>query len=136
MVRERPLIGAPKSTYPRVTIVTEEIPLRAESEKEARRGFLWLLREKTTKGPFGQVSAIDIIALFPNGIMSVDARHRRLKECLMDGSDHVRKNRGEPRSLFSVTHFAALSTPATTSRKSLRSHSIFINTSRILLPQA
>jgi hypothetical protein len=95
----------PRSTHPRVVIVTEKIPPGAEIE--ARKAFLWLLREETTKDLSEQISAIDIVALFPNGSMSVDARHRLLKERLMDGSDQVRKNREDARSLFSVTHFTA-----------------------------
>ena len=95
----------PRSTHPRVVIVTEKLPPGAESEKEARTALLWLLREETTKDLSERVSAIDIIALFPNGTISVEARHRLLKERLMDGSDLVRKNREDVRSLFSTTHF-------------------------------
>ena len=95
----------PKSTYPRVVIATENISPGAESE--AKKAFLWLLREETTKDLSELISAIDIVALFPNGTMSVDARHRRLKERLMDSSDQVRKSREDARTLFSATHFAA-----------------------------
>jgi hypothetical protein len=97
----------PKSTYPRVVIVTEKMPPGAEREKEARKAFLWLLREETTIDLFERISAIDIVALFPNDKMSVEARHRRLKECLLNTSDQVRKNREDTRTLFSATHFAA-----------------------------
>jgi hypothetical protein len=69
----------PKSTHPRVVIVTENIPLGAESEKQARTALLWLLREETTKDLSEQISAIDVIALFPNGAISVESRHRLLK---------------------------------------------------------
>lgn len=97
----------PRSTHPRVVIVTEKILPGAESEKEARTALLWLLREETTKDLSERVSAIDVIALFPNGTISVEARHRLLKERLMDGSDLVRKNQEDVRSLFSITHFVA-----------------------------
>ena len=70
----------------------EKISFGAKSEIEARGGSLWLLREETPKDPFEQISAIDIVALFPNSVTSADARNRRLKERLMDASDHVRKN--------------------------------------------
>jgi len=98
----------PKCTYPRVIIVSDKIPPGAETEKEARKSFLWLLEQETTKDPFEQISAIDIVALFPAGTMSDEARHRPLKERLMDGSDQVRKKREETRLLFSATHFGAL----------------------------
>ncbi|KAF1948543.1 patatin-like phospholipase-like protein [Byssothecium circinans] len=97
----------PRSTHPRVVVVTEKVPPGAESEKEARKALLWLLREETTKDLSEQISAIDVIALFPNGTISVDARHRLLKERLMSGSDQVRKNRENERLLFSTTHFVA-----------------------------
>jgi hypothetical protein len=37
-----------RSTYPRIIIVTEKIPVGKKPEKEARKTFLWLLREETT----------------------------------------------------------------------------------------
>ncbi|KAH7111317.1 phospholipase [Dendryphion nanum] len=97
----------PTSTHPRVVVVTEKIPLGAESEIEARTTLLWLLREETTKDLSEQFSAIDVIALFPNGTISVEARHRLLKERLMSSSDQVRQHREDKRSLFSTTHFVA-----------------------------
>ena len=97
----------PRSTRPRVAIVTEKIPPGAETEKEARKAFLWLLSEETKRDLFDQISAIDIIALFPAGLISVDARHRLLKERIMSGSDQVRKNREDTRWLFSMVHLAA-----------------------------
>lgn len=96
----------PKSTYSRVVIVTEKIPLGAKGEKEARKAFLWMPREETTKDLSEQVSAINVIALFPNGKMSNEACHRCLKEGLIDESDEVQKNKGDTRTLFSTTHFA------------------------------
>jgi hypothetical protein len=96
-----------RSTRPRVVIVTEKFPLGAETENEARKAFLSLLSEETTRDLFEQISAIDIIALFPAGSLSVSARHRRLKECIMSGSDQVRKSREETKLLFSLTHFIA-----------------------------
>jgi hypothetical protein len=88
--------------------VTEKIPSGGENEKEARKAFLWLPSEETKRDLFEQVSVIDIIALFPAGALFVNARHRLLKECIMNGSDRVRQNREQSRSLFSVTRFAAL----------------------------
>jgi hypothetical protein len=97
----------PRSTRPRVVIVTEKIPSGVENEKEARKAFLWLLSEETKRDLFEQVSAIEIIALFPAGALSVNARHRLLKERIMSGSDQVRQSREQFRSLFSVTHLTA-----------------------------
>jgi hypothetical protein len=48
------------------------------------------------------------MALLLNYKVSSKARYRRLKECLLNKSDEVRKNRENTRTLFSVTHFDAL----------------------------
>jgi hypothetical protein len=88
--------------------VCDNIPPGAGTEKEARKGFLWLLEEETTKDPFEQISAIDIVALFPASTMSNKARYRPLKERLIDGSDQVRKQREDTRLSFSATRFTAL----------------------------
>ena len=71
--------------------MTDQIPPGAESE--ARKAFLWLLREETIKDLSEQVSAIKIVALFLNGTISINARYRRLKERLMNGLDQVRKEK-------------------------------------------
>jgi hypothetical protein len=97
-----------RSTYPRIIIVTEKAPIGREPEKEARKAFLWLLREETTHDLSEQISAIDVVSLLPKGKVSAEARYRRLKECLLKGSDEVQRNREETRTLFSAIHFAAL----------------------------
>ncbi|KAI9855646.1 MAG: hypothetical protein M1813_009692 [Trichoglossum hirsutum] len=97
----------PESTHPIVVIVDEKIPPGAKSEEEARKAFLWLLRKETTIDLFKQISAINIVALFPDGKISTEARYRCLKERLMKGSNQVRKNREDTRTLFSATHFTA-----------------------------
>ncbi len=97
----------PWSTYPRVIIVTEEGSPGADFEIEARESFLLMLRQEITINPFAYITAINIVILFPKDVTSADARHRRLKERLIDASDHIRKNKEDTRSLFSATHFAA-----------------------------
>ena len=67
--------------------MTEKIPPGVESEKEAIKAFLRLLGEETIRDLFSQILAINMIALFLSGSISIDARHRPLKERLMDGSD-------------------------------------------------
>ncbi|EXJ56219.1 uncharacterized protein A1O5_12675 [Cladophialophora psammophila CBS 110553] len=97
-----------KPAYPRVIIVSDKIPPRTGSESEARKAFLWMLSEETTKDPFEQFSDISVVALFPAGTMSINARHRPLKERLMSASDQLRAIREETRYLFSATHSCAL----------------------------
>lgn len=88
--------------------MTEKIPLGAYEEKEARKAFLWLLREETTRNLSEQISDIHVVALLPDHKVSSQARYRRLKESLLNRSDEVRRNRDSARTLFSATHFAAL----------------------------
>ncbi|KAI9765987.1 MAG: hypothetical protein M1840_006994 [Geoglossum simile] len=76
-------------------------------ENEAREKFLRMVKEETTKDLSNQFSAIDVLSLFTDGRVSAQARHRRLKECLMNASDQVRMSRVDARTLFSATHFAA-----------------------------
>ena len=71
--------------YLRVVIITKKIPLGVESE--AKEAFLWLLGEEIIKNLSKLISAINIVALFPNSIMFVNARYRRLKERLIDNLD-------------------------------------------------
>jgi hypothetical protein len=97
----------PRSTYPRVIIVTEKIPLGAEREKEAKKAFLLLLREETTHDLSEQISDIHVVALLLVYKVSSKARYRRLKECLLNRSNEVRRRREDIRTLFSATHFAA-----------------------------
>jgi hypothetical protein len=98
----------PRSTFPRVIIVTEKMSPGAEREKEARKAFLWLLREETTRDLSEQISDIHIVALLPDRRVSPEARYRRLKERILNASDEVRSNREDTRTLFSATHFTAL----------------------------
>jgi len=107
-LKSGPSSTLPRSTHPRVVIVTDKISPGTDVEKEARQVFLWMLEEETTEDLLQYISAIDVVALFPGGTMSAEARYRRVKERLMEGSDQVRKNREDARSLFSATHFAAL----------------------------
>ncbi|KAH8591179.1 hypothetical protein B0O99DRAFT_719438 [Bisporella sp. PMI_857] len=80
----------PESTYPRVIIVTDKIPLGAYEEKEARKAFLWMLRDETTHELSKQISDIHVVAL------------SQITE-----SDEVRRNKEDARTLFFATHFAA-----------------------------
>ncbi|KAH7146698.1 hypothetical protein B0J13DRAFT_664236 [Dactylonectria estremocensis] len=101
----RSTMNLPENIRPRVAIVTEQIPIGKESEREARKAFLWALEEETRRDPWQQISSIDVIALFPTSSISIAARHRLLKERLMDSSDQVRKDREENRYLFSLANF-------------------------------
>jgi len=63
------------------------------------------LGEETIKDLSKLILVINIVALFPNSIISINARYRRLKERLIDNLDQVRKSREDRRTLFSATYF-------------------------------
>jgi hypothetical protein len=65
------------------------MPVGKEPEKKARKAFLWLLREETTHDLSEQILVINVVALLPKGKVSAKAWYRRLKECLLKGSDKV-----------------------------------------------
>jgi hypothetical protein len=97
----------PESALPSVVIVTSNVPPKSQAEEEARKAFLCMLGEETARDPYQQVSAINVVALFPNSGLSADARYRHVKERFMRQSDQVRKNKEESRVLFSGAHLAA-----------------------------
>jgi len=97
----------PRGTHPRIIIVTGKVPQGAASEAEARKAFLWLLREETSEKLSERFSNVEVIALLPHNSLSADARYRLLKERLKSASEEVRRRRAELRSLFSMTHLVA-----------------------------
>ncbi|RSL43697.1 hypothetical protein CEP54_014972 [Fusarium duplospermum] len=98
----------PPSMRPRVVVVTERIPVGAESEREALATLLALMRMGTDRNVLDYISAIEVIALLPDGSISIEGRYRSLKERVMASSDQIRSQRQDAHTLFSATHLAAL----------------------------
>lgn len=95
----------PSETFPALVIVVEG-RTRA-GEKAVEDWFLQSLAADTPKSLSDRFSSLEVVTLPQAGAMSNDARHRRLKDCLMRASDRVRKHRSACRSLFSARHFHA-----------------------------
>lgn len=95
------LCELPRTTFPRILIVTE-LP-----ETQTSEDFFRLLRNESSMDPLTCFSNIRILRLLPDGKISSLARHRRLKEVLMETSDQVRLARKDAGTLFSAAHFAA-----------------------------
>ena len=55
----------PPMTKPTVVIVTDKMAPTAQREKEARKAFLWLLKEETAGSPFDVIADVDVIAMHP-----------------------------------------------------------------------
>lgn len=73
----------PPSTSPSIVIVTDKIPTGANSKKEAKATFLEFFSKEAIKSLYEQVSAIDIITIYPSGSISVNSHYRRLKKHLI-----------------------------------------------------
>jgi hypothetical protein len=96
----------PTSTLPHIIIVVES-PVANLPESPILESFLQLLYEETTQNVYAQFAKVQILILLPDGDLSTESRHRRLKERLMSASDQVRSARMASRALFSAQHLAA-----------------------------
>jgi hypothetical protein len=122
----------PKTALPSVLIVTSKLSPGAEAEERAKRAFLCMLEEETAVSPFEQLSAIDVVAVLPKRAVSAVSRCRRVKDRLMEKSDHVRSEREARRVLYSATHMAAfLQAAATHFTRTLDAPFDFIQASRV-----
>ena len=106
-IESESLSNLPPCTYPKVVIVTDLVSSSPDYEKNAKKTFLWFLRQETKKNVSSYVSSIEVVALVPADRISSESRYRRLKERLLDGCDQVRAHRDETSTLFSTAHFAA-----------------------------
>jgi hypothetical protein len=99
--------------------------------------FLRLLASETRREISTCFAGIQVLSLVPVGQVSTQARHRRLKECLMTASDRVRSARADSLMLFSAEHFAAFTDHACSHFAEGRSEPLnFIRTARLRNPPA
>jgi hypothetical protein len=126
----------PVATHSQIIIVTE--PSTPElQEARALDHFLQLLAHDTRTDPSTYFARVRVLSLLPDGDVSPSARHRKLKEALMNASDQVRSARIESRTLFSAQHFAAfLSHACSHLATNPKEPFNFIRTSRIDNPPA
>ncbi|RDL30200.1 uncharacterized protein BP5553_10478 [Venustampulla echinocandica] len=101
----------PAATHPQIVVVTEPSAIE-NHESQLLDRFLRLLAQETAIEPSTHFAGIRILCLLPDGDVSAQARHRRLKESLMNASDQVRSARVQCRSLFSAQHMASFLTQA------------------------
>jgi len=96
----------PPTTHSQIIIVTEAPDPELQESRLLNR-FLQLLYAETKRDLSTHFAGVRILTLLPPGAISTQARHRRLKECLMNASDQVGAARMESGTLFSAHHFAA-----------------------------
>jgi hypothetical protein len=126
----------PLVIHPQIIIVTEQSTPELQESRVLDR-FLRLLAHETRTDPSTCFAAIRVLSLLPDGDISPQARHRKLKESLMNASDQVRSARIESRTLFSAQHFAAFLNHACSHfAEAVREPFNFIRTSRISNPLA
>ncbi|CZR65314.1 related to calcium-independent phospholipase A2 [Phialocephala subalpina] len=94
----------PKNTRPKILIVTEASD---ESDEAALARFIQMLSGATNVDPSQHFSGIHLLSLLPRRDVSNRARHRELKEELLNLSDRVRYDKILTQSLFSARHLAA-----------------------------
>jgi hypothetical protein len=96
----------PPATHPQIVIVMGATTPELQ-ESLALDEFLNMLHEETRLDISTQFARVRILSLLRDRDVSSQARHRRLKECLMSASDQVRSARKKTRFLFSAQHFSA-----------------------------
>lgn len=126
----------PATARSQIIIVTEPSATEGQESRILDR-FLLLLAQETRTDPLTFFGSIRVLSLLPDGDLSPSARHRKLKEVLMDAVDHVRLARIESRTLFSAQHLAAfLSQAYSHFAASCKEPFNFIQASRIDNPPA
>ncbi|TGO90888.1 hypothetical protein BPOR_0047g00110 [Botrytis porri] len=93
----------PTATHAHIVIVVESPALEFRILEE----FFELLHNETGKDPYVHFGKIRIFTSLPQSSVLPEARHRRLKEFLMNISDEVRLARIKCNMLFSGQHFLA-----------------------------
>jgi hypothetical protein len=126
----------PTTTHSQIIIVTEASEPELQESRLMDR-FLRLLYQETNRDLSTHFAGVRILTLLPLGAVSTRARHRRLKECLMDASDQVRSARMDSGTLFSAHHLAAFLRYACSHfAQTLKEPFDFIRTSRLDNPPA
>jgi hypothetical protein len=97
----------PKSTRPKVLIVTERGEDVPGDDVSDLRAFKQMLSEETTVDVSEHFSDIRLLSLATRKTLSNKARHRELFEHLLNFSDQVREARTNTQTLLSAYHFAA-----------------------------
>jgi hypothetical protein len=95
----------PATALPQIVIVIE--CSASEHESQAQERFFGLLASETRRDVSTYFAGIRVLALLPSSDVSAQARHRRLRECLMAASDQVRSVRADSLMLFCTQHLAA-----------------------------
>jgi hypothetical protein len=97
----------PKSTRPQLVIVIETNGSKPQDESATLKVFQQMMRKETRRDISEQFADVCILGLLSRDAISNEARHRRLKEYLLNASDQVRLAKINSRTLFSARHFAA-----------------------------
>jgi hypothetical protein len=97
---------APKTSNPSLMLVVESETPGPKVERVAKERLLRMLKEKTPRSVFDHFCDVEVVSILPEGRLSLEARHRRLKERLLDALDLGQERRMKMGMLLSATHFA------------------------------
>lgn len=96
----------PQTAHPILVLVVESEVPGIKTEREAKSKLLSMLEQKTPKSIFDHFFDVTVVSIFPEGKLSLQARHRRVKERLRDALDQGQERRMGIGMLFSATHLA------------------------------
>jgi hypothetical protein len=97
---------APKTSNPSLMLVIEREAPGLKAERVVKEQLLRMLGQKTSRSIFDHFCNVEVVSILPEGRLSLEARHRRLKERLLDALDQGQERRMRTGMLLSATHFA------------------------------
>ncbi|KIW28854.1 uncharacterized protein PV07_04717 [Cladophialophora immunda] len=107
-LRNKSVSKTPPLTKPTVIIVTDKMPPTSQREREAKKAFLWLLKEQRAQDDlFDLISDLEVVAIRPPRTLGPSPDWNRLKKRLLMASNRARKHRVEMQTLYSMTHLVA-----------------------------
>jgi hypothetical protein len=99
-------ITVPQAVNPSVIIVVESETPGYKVEKQVKEELLHLLEQETPRSIFDSFFEVRVVSIFPEGKLSLQSRHRQLKERLLDALHQAQERRMRVGMHFSATHFA------------------------------
>ena len=99
-------LAVPKPANPSLVLVVESDAPGANAEREVKEELFQILEQRTPRSIFDLFFDVTVVSIFPEGKLSSQARHRRVKERLLDALDQGQERRLSVGMLFSATHFA------------------------------
>jgi hypothetical protein len=98
--------AVPETAHPSLVLVVEKDAPGPKAEREVREELLHMLEQRTPMNIFDLFFDVTVVSIFPEERLSLQSRHRRVKERLLNTLDQGQERRSRIGMLFSATHFA------------------------------